>query len=586
MNRSLPNRLPAVLAFLWLLSAAPVLDAGAVWGSFSSTRVAQAEDALDSGSTFQELRAIVACAGGEVGPGTHLLDAGYLDGVDVFFTSRLAANTGSLTPNEQSALGAWIAAGGTLVVTADAAAPAVYDTITAPFGVSGYTAISNAATGDVVAAHPLTDQADGFSYASNVTFTHGPDALLLADDGGGDNPLMAVLEPSTGFTAGGRIVVVGDPDVFTSPRVFGDANQHLAFDVAKWASGFVPTGCVWGSFDVSRIPSAVTSLTTGSSQQKLREIIVARGGTIVPSTSALTPAALAEIDVFYTSQLDAASGALSIAEKAALANWIADGGTLIVTARADSLPAAASFTAVYGVSGYAGIGIGSTATVVASHPIAQGIASFGYAPNSTFSFGADALLLADSSTSNPYLAVLEPSTGFTAGGRIAVFGSVPFLAAQMTAPENVKLAENLVDWACDPPAPLCPNDAATSSVYGAGWPGTFGVPPIAALDPPVTGATIDVFVGNSRGAATTAFPLVGAQAATIATPLGGTILVDFLPALANPLPMAASGFVLTGQIPYDATLCGASLRLQVLEVDPGASHGASFTRGLTLTLGG
>jgi hypothetical protein len=45
------------------------------------------------------------------------------------------------------------------------------------------------------------------------------------------------------------------------------------------------------------------------------------------------------------------------------------------------------------------------------------------------------------------------------------------------------------------------------------------------------------------------------------------------------------GLDLSGPITQDPALCGASVFLQVLEDDPGASQGLSFTPGLELVLG-
>jgi hypothetical protein len=58
-----------------------------------------------------------------------------------------------------------------------------------------------------------------------------------------------------------------------------------------------------------------------------------------------------------------------------------------------------------------------------------------------------------------------------------------------------------------------------------------------------------------------------------------------LPALIIPLSIRKSGLVLPADIPCDQIFCGLSFYLQVLEIDPGASKGISFTPGLRLTLG-
>jgi hypothetical protein len=63
------------------------------------------------------------------------------------------------------------------------------------------------------------------------------------------------------------------------------------------------------------------------------------------------------------------------------------------------------------------------------------------------------------------------------------------------------------------------------------------------------------------------------------------VLVNAPPGLVFPVFIPFGGLQVTGALPADPLLCGASLFLQVVESDPGASHGASFTPGLRLDLG-
>jgi len=127
-----------------------------------------------------------------------------------------------------------------------------------------------------------------------------------------------------------------------------------------------------------------------------------------------------------------------------------------------------------------------------------------------------------------------------------------------------------------------PCEAAASS-YGEGWPGTLGEPTLAANADPQIGETLPLEITNSLGAPTTASLLLGA--ASTALPLkDGTLLVD--PLVTIPLSLPVAPVVLAGGIPKDATLCGVPVFVQVVEVDPGASKGLSFSRGLRLTLGG
>jgi Tol biopolymer transport system component len=119
--------------------------------------------------------------------------------------------------------------------------------------------------------------------------------------------------------------------------------------------------------------------------------------------------------------------------------------------------------------------------------------------------------------------------------------------------------------------------------YGAGFNGTLGIPNLTASANPVFGATIDVDVDNSLGAATPALLFAGLGRTSIPTSAGGTLLVDFV--LMVPIVVAAGGDALSATIPYDLSLCGVAVDLQVLEADAGAAYGISFTPGLELDFG-
>lgn len=218
--------------------------------------------------------------------------------------------------------------------------------------------------------------------------------------------------------------------------------------------------CVWGSFDASRINYSAGPLT-GSAHSTLRTIIMANGGTIGPATPVLDAAYLSQVDVFYTSLLSTSTGVLSAAEQTALHNWIAGGGTLIVTADIFPLPAYESFTAFYGVTGYTALSNNTTGNVVAAHPITQGVTTYRYVTESTYSYGPDALLLGDNGLGRDFMVVLEPGTGFPAGGRILVFGDHNmFTNSYINNNDNVTLANNFALWACAGPT------AVESSTWG------------------------------------------------------------------------------------------------------------------------
>jgi hypothetical protein len=208
--------------------------------------------------------------------------------------------------------------------------------------------------------------------------------------------------------------------------------------------------CTWGSFDASRINYGDGPLN-GNAHILLRGIITSHGGTILPGTPVLDAAYLAGADIFYTSLLNTGTGTLSAAEQTALHDWIAAGGTLIVTADIFPLPAYESFTAFYGVTGYTALSENGTGSVVANHPITQGVTAFNYITQSTYNYGADALRLLDDANGRVFAVVLEPGTGFGAGGRILVFGDHNmFTDSQITGADNATLANNFAEWACNP----------------------------------------------------------------------------------------------------------------------------------------
>jgi len=119
--------------------------------------------------------------------------------------------------------------------------------------------------------------------------------------------------------------------------------------------------------------------------------------------------------------------------------------------------------------------------------------------------------------------------------------------------------------------------------YGAGWTGKNGIPSLTAAENPVVGSPLDLVLGNSLGANTTALLFVGLQSANIPIHNSGTLWVA--PLLSIVLPVPAAGFTLNGALPNDPNLDFLDLYLQALELDPFASKGLSFTPGLQLHCG-
>jgi len=124
---------------------------------------------------------------------------------------------------------------------------------------------------------------------------------------------------------------------------------------------------------------------------------------------------------------------------------------------------------------------------------------------------------------------------------------------------------------------------ATWENYGAGFPGTLGVPAFVATTSPQLGTTFRVHADDSLGAPTAGLVFLGFDSANLPTTAGGTLLVDML--LALPVSLPAAGLDLAGAVPDDETLGGIAFYMQVLEGDAGAAKGISFSRGLKIVLG-
>jgi hypothetical protein len=130
---------------------------------------------------------------------------------------------------------------------------------------------------------------------------------------------------------------------------------------------------------------------------------------------------------------------------------------------------------------------------------------------------------------------------------------------------------------------FCLGSSAAWANYGAGFPGTFGVPALVSQNRPILGGPLTLTVGNSLGAPTPALLVVGLAQASIPTNKGGTILVA--PLLWIPLSVPPAGQSLAGSLPNDPQLCGTAVDFQGLELDAGSTSGFSFTAGLELRLG-
>jgi hypothetical protein len=121
------------------------------------------------------------------------------------------------------------------------------------------------------------------------------------------------------------------------------------------------------------------------------------------------------------------------------------------------------------------------------------------------------------------------------------------------------------------------------SNYGAGFPGTNGIPSLTSQADPVLGTTVTIDLSNSAGSSTIALLLIGYQRAQIPTGPGGDLLV--VPSVVAFLNLPAAGQSYSGDIPDDDALCGFKVDVQAIESDSGAAKRISFTPGLELVLG-
>ncbi len=124
---------------------------------------------------------------------------------------------------------------------------------------------------------------------------------------------------------------------------------------------------------------------------------------------------------------------------------------------------------------------------------------------------------------------------------------------------------------------------ATWTNYGSGFPGTYGVPSFTSRADPVLGATLTLDLANSYGASSSGLLFVGFQRAQIHSSWGGDLLV--VPVFTLLIGLPPGGTSISGGISIDDDLCGFTIDLQAIELDPGAAKGVSFTPGLELLLG-
>jgi len=87
-----------------------------------------------------------------------------------------------------------------------------------------------------------------------------------------------------------------------------------------------------------------------------------------------------------------------------------------------------------------------------------------------------------------------------------------------------------------------------------------------------------VDLSNSQGGLTVGALFVGFARASVDSNWGGDLL--HVPAITTLVALPPNGLLLTGAIPNDERLDGVIVDLQVIDLDPDAAKGVSFTPGL------
>jgi hypothetical protein len=180
----------------------------------------------------------------------------------------------------------------------------------------------------------------------------------------------------------------------------------------------------------------------------------------------------------------------------------------------------------------------------------------------TFNAGG---LVGDSFSRLPALPADGSIVGFVSGASNLVAGDT-----------NVRVDTFVFDRSVIPPV-------AAWSNYGVGLAGTGGVPSLTSRSVPLLDTDVLIDVANSLGSWSIGFLFVGGGQGSRKVK-GGELLLDPI-LFFQPFVLSPGGDVFTFHVPADIGLCGTSVFMQVVEVDPGAVKGFSFTPGLEFDFG-
>lgn len=124
---------------------------------------------------------------------------------------------------------------------------------------------------------------------------------------------------------------------------------------------------------------------------------------------------------------------------------------------------------------------------------------------------------------------------------------------------------------------------ARATSDGSGFPGALGEPTVVATTLPQLGTTCVVELQSSAIATQLGVVLLGDTAVAIPLKTGGELLL--LPLVALALPLDSGVTTLAEEVPDDGALCGVVVRVQLLQIDPGALQGQATSAALELRIG-
>lgn len=222
------------LAVVAMAMTASTVQAAVVGGFNGADTRANADYSIVDGVNYTNLRDATIDAGHSISGLTGAFTAGYLNSVDVFITGLLRLDNDPITLSsaEQTALTAWVSAGGTLFVTGDNANfDSNTNTFLNLFGLNLNSTSSSGGTWSTVADPLLAGIVPGssLSFTGGGTPITGSGLTALASDSAG--AIVASL-----VFGNGRVIATGDANMFQT-----DAQSiQFALNVFGSSTGVTP----------------------------------------------------------------------------------------------------------------------------------------------------------------------------------------------------------------------------------------------------------------------------------------------------------------------------------------------------------